>query len=366
MTIGLLGASGYTGRLVARELDRLGMGFVAAGRDVERVGRAVSGLHHVVEVRSVDVTRPEDLLGLCDEIDLVLSTVGPFEQLGRPVLEAAIANGVHYVDSTGEQSFLRWAYDEIDPRARAAGVTAVPAAGFDYVLGDLLADRAAEAVGFPEEIHVAYKVLGGGGLLGIASAGTRRTVAAQLGRAGVARVRGEMVAERMGEARRLAWFPRPVGPAHAVGIPGGEPLMVPRHVPAVATVRTYLAMPTWQAEASQLLAAAARFGPVRRSLGSLLERGPEGPRDERRQAVRWACVAEASGEAGVARAWANGRDVYGFTATAMAVVARRILAGSAPTGVVAPAEVAPAADLLDELTVEADLRWSVIRPEPAS
>jgi short subunit dehydrogenase-like uncharacterized protein len=368
-TLGVLGASGYTGRLVVAEGVRRGHAVVALGRDPNRVrsrleadGIDVDG--DLAGVRTADVGDPDGLRASLAGLEVLLTTVGPFDQLGRDVLDAAIDTGTHYVDVTGEQPFIRWAYDERDTAARAAGISAVPAAGFDFLPGDLLAGVAGAAGAEPAEIHVAYIVPGSGGLLRVASAGTRRTAATMLDRPGVALDRGELIEERIAEARRLAWFPRPVGPHHAAGIPGGEAISVPRHVLGVRTVRTYLAMPGWQAEATQVLGAAARWGPLRRRLTAVLERGSGGPSEERRRTTRWGCVAEARGRDGVARAWAYGHDLYGLTATAMVVVGEALVEGGVGAGVVPPAAVGAPGEVLDRIAARSDLRWSVSRPDP--
>jgi short subunit dehydrogenase-like uncharacterized protein len=360
-TIGLLGATGYTGRLAARSLSRRGLAFIAAGRDPQRLHEVAAAVEGVRGTRVVDVHAPGELGRLTETVDVLVTTVGPFVELGRPVLEAAIAGGAHYIDSTGEQPFVRWVFEEQDDAARQAGVAAVPACGFDFVPGDLLAAVAASRAGPVREVHVVYLVEVGPRTL---SAGTRRSIAKMIGRDGVAWDRGRLVEERFADVRRLAWFPRPVGPRRAAGFPGGEPITVPRHVGGVETVRSYVAVPGIVAELGQTLATVARWGPIRRAVARALEIGAEGPDPERRKGVRWACVAEAVPPDGaVVRAWAAGRDIYAFTADAMAAVAHRLVDDPAASGVLAPAQVTDPVTLLDDLAMTTGMRWTVVDPE---
>lgn len=360
--IAVLGATGFTGRLVVDALSATGHDLVLAARDPGRLDATLDA-----ERRAVDVTDDPALRALCRDVDVLVTTVGPFERLGRSVLAAAIEERCHYLDSTGEQPFVRWAYDGWDDVARRNGVTAVPAAGFDFVPGDLLAAVAARDLTDPSEVHVTYGVLGAHGILGGLvpglSAGTRETVASMLGRSSLAYVDGHLTEEQVAEARRLAWFPRPLGPRHAAGYPGAEPLSVPRHVPGLDVVRTYLALPTMLAEGVQLAGNAARWEPARRVLSRVVRTQREGPTAEQRHDTRWAVVAEARGAEGVVRAWANGRDVYGFTAESMAHLAESLASGDVICrGVVAPAMVADPASTLDALAARAGIRWAVIRP----
>ncbi len=358
--IAVLGASGFTGRLLVRALARRGARVVAAGRDVGKVERVVGDVPEIVRIERVDVDEPDGLERLVGAVEVVTTTVGPFVELGRPAFEHALRAGRHYVDSTGEQPFVRWAYG-YDGAEDAAG-TLVPACGFDSVPGDLLADVAAGTVDEPVEVHVAYLVRGRSIIV---SRGTRRTMAELIDGTGLALRDGDMVEERFAERRRLAWFPKPVGPRHAAGFPGCEPLMVPRHVDDVRTVATYFALPTALAEAGQFLANLTRFEPVGRFVSRVLEMGPEGPSDEGRRTTRWGCVAEVQGADGeVARAWAYGHDIYAFTAESMAWAAERLAAGDArATGVASPAEAFEPVRFLDEMSAVTDLRWSVREPD---
>src|SRR3984957_15035980 len=97
----LLGATGYTGRLVADSLVEMGERPVLAGRTASRLsemGDSLGGLDTVV----ADVTRPASVKGIVAEGDVLVSTVGPFTLYGDVALDAALGAGAHYLDSTGE------------------------------------------------------------------------------------------------------------------------------------------------------------------------------------------------------------------------------------------------------------------------
>src|SRR4051794_35999482 len=93
--IGLLGATGYTGRLTATEFALREIDVRLGGRSAERLAHVdgTEGSERVV----VDTTDPAALKAFMDGLDVVVSTVGPFSSLGRPVVDAAVAAGVHYL-----------------------------------------------------------------------------------------------------------------------------------------------------------------------------------------------------------------------------------------------------------------------------
>jgi short subunit dehydrogenase-like uncharacterized protein len=358
--VSVLGASGTTGRLLASALVAGGQPIVACGRDPERVRAAVAPLGQLVrDVRYLDVHAPDTVTAALRDTERCYSAIGPYELLGRTVVDAALAAGTDLVDVAGEQRYLRWVHDERHEAASRAGVRLLPGAGVTGAIGTLLADVAVSAAGHDAELHVAYTTAGGraGGSW---TTGTRRSIATMLGHAWWGYEDGDLVEERLGERRRLAWFPRPVGPMHAAAVPGLEAIAVPRRHPDVRAVHTYLAMPTWQAELLQAVGNASRREGVRRRLAGWLDRPRRAPTEEQRAAVRWACIAEARGQDGLARAWAYGRDPYA-TAAAIAVARGRAL-HDAPAGVVGAAGTEEPGEVLDALSVRCGLRWSVVRP----
>lgn len=373
-TIAVLGAAGVVGSTIVGEAAARGSRVVPLVRDPDRgdavlddvrasLAEAPSATGSVEASRTVDATRPDTLAAaLADDVDLLVSAVGPAVAVGAGVLGTAAAHGVHLVDLGAAPGYLRWAHEEGAAAALAAGVTVVPGSGCSPLVGDLLTAIAADALAVPAAAHVAY-VLPGGGHLGDATPGVRASLAAGIGRPLLALVDGHLEEERTAEERRLAWFPRPVGPHHAAAIPGGEPLTVPRHLPGIRTVRTYLAMPSWRAELAQFSANASRWDAARRRVVGRLERERPAPSATRRAGLRWAVVAEVADGDAVARAWANGHDPYEVAAQAAVAVAERILGNGAPAGVLAPAQVTDPRQLLDGLSAATDLRWSLVRPD---
>ena len=144
------GASGYTGRLVCEYLREYNVPFVAAGRDKARILQAmdkVPGIdtveHEIVEVAH-DVG---PLTELFDGARVVLNTVGPFAQHGREVVEACIASGCHYLDTTGEQDWLISCDQEYGRRMAEAGLLLAPGIAQMYTTSEIAAQLCLEKPG---------------------------------------------------------------------------------------------------------------------------------------------------------------------------------------------------------------------------
>lgn len=345
--IAVLGATGYTGRLVVEELRRLGVPALLAARDPGRLSPlAATG---DFETLQVDVRDPDALARLAGACRVLINTAGPFVDLGDPVVRAAIAGGCHYADTTGEQPFLL-AVRAHDAAARERGVAVVPSLAFEIAVGDCAA--AVAAAGFREvhSVHLTYATRFH------ASQGTRRTVVRALQAGGYAYVHGEWVDDTPASEVRTADFPPPVGRVTAVSAPLGEVVTVPQHL-RVREVRTFLAVPRAAAVTLHWLGrplVAALRGPLGRLAARAIGSGTGGPPPHTRASDTFAILVEVrgirAGIAGVERLLVRGRDPYGLTATiAVAGAVRMAEPGFARRGVLPPAAAFDPRALLAEL-----------------
>jgi len=142
----LLGATGYTGRLVADSLIEMGERPVLAGRSASRLrslADSLGGLDTVV----ADALRPESVKEIVTEGDVLVSTVGPFTIYGNAALDAALSAGAHYLDSTGEPAFIRKVFSDAGPVADDLGITLLTSFGIDWVPGNVAGALAAMNAG---------------------------------------------------------------------------------------------------------------------------------------------------------------------------------------------------------------------------
>lgn len=354
--IAVYGATGFTGGLIARELKRRGADFLIAGRDRTKL-EALSAELGGVATAAVSVEDGAGLRAMLEPCSVVAACAGPFTLHGEPLVAAAAETGTHYLDTTGEQGFMRMVFDRYGEKAAAKGAALISGMGFDYAPGDLIAALTAEGMGPLEEIVVAYSVHGFAPTHGTALSGLEI-------------MRGGDVVWRDGDWRpapRSAdggrWrFPEPIGEQRMLRYPAGEQITVPRHV-ETARVRTLLngmvvpprLMPL-AAAVSPLLGTAMRT-PLRGAMGALIRHLPAAPNEQGRKASRFTISCEARGDAGRRRGTVRGSDVYGLTAVSLAHGAL-LCANPAydRSGALAPAQAFDPASFLDalELAVEID------------
>jgi len=324
----LYGANGYTGDLVAREAAARGLRPIVAGRNGEAVGRLASELG--LESRAFGLDDPEALDGGLAGVRVVLHCAGPFSRTARPMADACLRAGTHYLDITGEAAVFE-ALARRDAQARAAQVMLLPGAGFDVVPSDCLAAHLKRRL--PSATHLALGLRMSGGF----SRGTATTMIENLGEGGLVRRAGALVRVPSAHSTRHIDFGR--GPRTCVAIPWGD-VSTAFHSTGIPNVEVYLAAPAalrWGLVASRYLGPLLGSPAVQSRLKKRVRSGAPGPSASARAraaSIVWGEVTDASGQR--ARARLTAPEGYTLTASASVTIVERVLSGDAPPGFQTP------------------------------
>ena len=184
------GASGFTGRLVAEYLNSAyGVGgevnWAMAGRNAGKLGEIAAGIGaDTVPLVVADAGEPKSLGEMARRTKVIITTVGPYQEYGEPLVEACAYAGTDYVDLSGEPPFMRKMIDTYSEQAAASGARIVHSCGFDSIPFDLgvyyVQELAREKFGKPAS-EVKGRVLAA---KGGASGGTVASMLATLERMG--------------------------------------------------------------------------------------------------------------------------------------------------------------------------------------
>lgn len=336
MTVLIYGAYGYTGELISRAAIDRGLGPILAGRDGDRLRELGRDLR--ADVREFALSIPEVVVESVRDVDAVLNCAGPFAATAEPLVDACIETGTDYLDVTGEWRVLA-ALANRDAEAAAAGVTLLPAVGFDVVATDCLAAALVERLPDATELVLGFDADG------TVSRGTARTAVRGLGEGPVVRRDGRLVhggggrdpARRFERERRLD-FGRGERPALAVA--WGD-VVTAAHTTDVADVTVYAALDPAVMRAIRLsrpLGPLLRTRPVRWLLDRLVAGRVTGPTADERAANEVSVYGEARGVDGdrvVERL--RTPDPYEVTVETALAATERVGDGAAPDGFATPA-----------------------------
>jgi len=336
----IYGANGYTGRLIAREAVDRGLQPVLAGRNRQAVASLASELsleHRVFDLDDPEATR-EGVRGMA----LVLHCAGPFSRTSKPMVDACLAERVHYLDITGEITVFQ-ACHERHSEAREAGVVLFPGTGFDVVPTDCLAAMLARSL--PDAVSLVLAFEAGGG----PSPGTAKTSVEGLIQGGRVRRDGKI------RSVPLAWKTRDIpfsdGPRHAMTIPWGD--VYTAHVSTgIPDVEVFMAVPP---ATSKRLRKLRKFHwllglkPVGALLARRVGRQTRGPDESRRQSSGSKIWGQASNAAGrTVTGEIRGPNGYDLTADAAVTIVCKILDSSPEPGFQTPSKLL-GADFVTEL-----------------
>jgi short subunit dehydrogenase-like uncharacterized protein len=365
--IAVYGATGYTGRLVVTELADADADFVVSGRSSEKLDDLTEELNLDIPAQRATIDDPGSLRELLSDCSVVIDCAGPFVRYGEPVLRAAVETSTHYLDTTGEQPYMKMAFERYGPGAAEAEVAVIPAMGFDYVPGDMIASLTARGMGELDEVTLAYAWKGF-----TPSQGTARTTLEILSGASVEWRNMEWRKSSGSSSRGTFEFPAPVGRQRMVRYPAGEQITVPRHVPT-RNVTTLMNASAFSSDRTAPIFAAtvgaaglALRTPLKSVIRALISRLPEGPTPEAREKMRWMISCEAKRGEVERKGVISGADVYGLTAAAVshgAILASR--SGFEGRGALAPSQAFEPKEFLEALG-RFDVHWQVFEgaPEP--
>lgn len=327
----LYGAYGYTGRLIAELAKEQGMEPVLAGRSSEKTRQLAEELE--MEYRVFGLDSAEGIDDGLDGMPVVLHTAGPFVHTARPMMEACLRNGIHYLDITGEIDVFEMAAS-LGVKAKDSGVMLMPGTGFDVVPTDCTALYLKEAL--PDATHLQLAFSTGGSR---SSKGTALTMTEILGEGGAVRENGKIKKVPLGHQTMEVAFAEG-RTRFCMTIPWGD-VSTAYYTTGIPNIEVYTSVhpKTYryiklQPYFNWLLRASF----VRNMVKKRIRKGPAGPTIEERKRGRsyiWGKAWNDKGDTKVARLATP--EGYGLTAHSSLIIASKVLEGNAPAGFQTPA-----------------------------
>jgi short subunit dehydrogenase-like uncharacterized protein len=358
-TVVVFGATGFTGRLIVEALVQHGLRDLRLGGRDEGKLRALSAQHGGLPFQRADVSDAAALDRLLTGARVVIDVAGPFIELGEPIVQAALARGVHVLDTTGEQPYMLRILERYDEAARAKRLAVVNAHAFEYALGYC---AGALAVNEPRisELDVHYRVRAGS-----LTRGTRKSILAVAMSPRSLEFRDGVLCELNVAAVRRGRAGHEQRRLFALPIPGGEALHLPRNHPELRRVTSHIVtsaaslLPLLGAWSLRPLASRLTSKSIIAGLSRRIDAGPEGPSAAMRERQRFCVTAVGIGAGHERVVTVHGRDPYGLTAQLAALGAKQLLGtGPRAVGVVSSDAAFGARELLDSLVAHG-VSWEV-------
>ena len=316
----IYGAYGFTGKGISELASEYGITPVLAGRNESKLKPLADSLGYDYVVLPLE-NNHDNLVKVLKHFEIVLHIAGPYTYTAKPMLDAVVEAGTHYVDLTGENHVIQAELDR-DKEFKHANIMVMPAVGYDVVPTDCLNMYVADKISQPTQLTVvlngSYTAAEGAQ----ASRGTMKSGLEMLGRPLLKRENGEMVAmatpelihrKENGREQTLLQIPWAdmITSYVSTGIPNIEVFQVQDGE-----------LPTW-------LLRVAQSDAGRRVLGWLIDNfAPEGPPPGAQENRQTRIVSTVSNEAGAtASAALITPEGYLLTFHSTLIIARRVIDG---------------------------------------
>jgi short subunit dehydrogenase-like uncharacterized protein len=326
----LYGANGYTGALIARHAHLYHLQPILAGRRREVIEPLADKLQLPFRVFGLENT--DALQTALQEVKVIIHAAGPFHHTARPMVEACLKTGTHYLDINGDMAVFEM-IKQYDEAAKKAGIMLLPGAGFDVVPTDCIALQLKKMLPDAISLQLAFATLGGG-----LSHGTATTMVARLGEKGAERKEGKIIRRPAGEKGMQVDFG--IRKMFVMSIPWGD-VSTAYFSTGIPDIETYAGVPKkiyYFLKLQFLYNWLLRTQWMRNYIQKIINRKPAGPDDEKRSnaiSLVWGRVKNRKGETATVRL--RGPDGYTFTAHAALIIAKKVLQGNYVAGYQTPA-----------------------------
>ncbi|MER8208512.1 saccharopine dehydrogenase NADP-binding domain-containing protein [Acinetobacter baumannii] len=327
----IYGANGYTGELIAREAVRQGLKPTLAGRNkakVEALAQELGLDYKAFGLDNVDAIS-EQLQGF----KLVMHCAGPFSATSKPMMEACIKAGAHYLDITGEIAVFELA-QSLNNQAEKADIVLCPGVGFDVIPTDCVAAALKEAL--PDATHLA---LGFDSRTGF-SPGTAKTSTEGMAEGGKIRKNGKITTVPLAHYVRTIDFGD--GKKSAMSVPWGD-VSTSFYTTGIPNIEVFVpAFPKMIFGAKMLnyVRPVLKINAVQKFIKSRIEKTVVGPNEELRAKVPtyvWGEARNAHGEIKTARIQTE--NAYSLTVNGSLTVVNYLLKNTVKGGTYTPAKL---------------------------
>jgi short subunit dehydrogenase-like uncharacterized protein len=335
----LYGSYGYTGNLIAEHSVREGLRPLLAGRDETRLRAQAQRLG--LDFRMIPLSDSSALDDALRATGLVVHAAGPFVHTWKPMVEACLRTGAHYIDISGEIEEFE-AIAPLDAQAKAAGIILLPGAGFDVVPSDCLAAHVKQRLPSATHLKIFIRSVGGG-----VSRGTARSAIENMQRAVRVRRDGKIVTMPPAWKMEERDFGR--GPAKMVSVGWGD-VSTAYYSTGIPNIETYMHFPPAAInglKAMRVIGPLLYNKPVKRLLQWLLRFQPEGPSEVQRTKGFSLMIAEASDGVTTVRTKQRVAEGYQLTMLTATAIAKRILSEDLKPGFQTPSSVYGADTILE-------------------
>ncbi|MFN5417853.1 MAG: saccharopine dehydrogenase NADP-binding domain-containing protein [Flavobacteriia bacterium] len=138
MKISVVGAYGYTGKLICDELDSMHILYAIVGRNKQKLDELRDNLKVVSDSWCLDLQNENDCDFLISNSDLIINCAGPFTEESNILVKKMAQSGKVYLDISGELEFIKTSRENYHQIAIESKSLIIHGCAFESLITDLV------------------------------------------------------------------------------------------------------------------------------------------------------------------------------------------------------------------------------------
>lgn len=156
MRIAVVGAYGFTGKLICEELQRRGIAFLVSGRNEHFLQEVFNRFSCAEKMIVADVKEKKGIDEILSNSDLIINCAGPYTEEGEVFINEIVVKGKHYLDLSGELEFVRDSQIKWGELAQETGAIIMQGCAFESLPAGLLFNEMAKSLGSLRSVNSFY------------------------------------------------------------------------------------------------------------------------------------------------------------------------------------------------------------------
>ena len=138
MRISIVGAYGFTGKIICEELNKIKCSYSIYGRNINTLKELERGNANIINSKSINLRVINDVNYLIENSDIIINCAGPFTEESSLLVKNVAESGKIYLDISGEIGFIKKSRDYLQQISVDNKSLIIHGCAFESLVADLI------------------------------------------------------------------------------------------------------------------------------------------------------------------------------------------------------------------------------------
>ena len=138
MKISIVGAYGFTGKIICEEFNKNNYSYSIYGRDINILNKLKRENSNITNLKSINLRIVKDVNYIIENSDVIINCAGPFTEESFLLVEKVAESGKIYLDISGEIGFIKKSKDYLQEISVNNSSLIIHGCAFESLVSDLI------------------------------------------------------------------------------------------------------------------------------------------------------------------------------------------------------------------------------------